>query len=95
MITKYTATRNGEIVGIWTDDNNGPGPDHWQADWGTRDGVVVTASDFLAEQQAAAIRSRALAYLQSTDWQVIRQLDNGTPMDEEVKVKRAECRGLL
>lgn len=33
-----------------------------------------------------------LGYLQITDWYVIRQLDEGTPMPEDIKKKRAEAR---
>ena len=37
----------------------------------------------------------ARAYLNSTDYQRLRELDGGEPMSAEVKAKRIECRALI
>ena len=37
----------------------------------------------------------ARAYLNSTDYQRLRELDGGDPMSTEVKTKRVECRVLI
>ena len=37
----------------------------------------------------------ARAYLNSTDYQRLRELDGGEPMSAEVKTKRIECRALI
>lgn len=37
----------------------------------------------------------ARAYLNSTDYQRLRELDGGDPMSTEVKTKRVECRALI
>ena len=37
----------------------------------------------------------ARAYLNSTDYQRLRELDGGEPMSSEVKNKRIECRSLI
>lgn len=36
-------------------------------------------------------RSEAIAYLQSTDWQVIAKYERKRPIPEEVKAKRKEA----
>ena len=38
------------------------------------------------------INQEALAYLASTDWQVLREMDGGTVMGAEVKQLRADAR---
>lgn len=34
-------------------------------------------------------------YLKETDWYVVRQMDDGTPIPEDVKTKRAEARAAI
>lgn len=61
----------------------------------------VQISDEEAEEIRAANqpqpdpKAEAHAYLNSTDWMVVRFAEVGTPIPEEVKAKRAECRALL
>lgn len=40
----------------------------------------------------AAVNAEALAYLRKTDWYVIRELDNGTPMPDDIKANRQAAR---
>ena len=42
--------------------------------------------------QQDQINAEALKYLAETDWYVIRQMDSGEAMPEDVKAKRAEAR---
>lgn len=49
---------------------------------------VKSPADLVAEQEAR----EAVAYLQSTDWYVMRKLEVGTPVPEDVALKRAEAR---
>lgn len=44
------------------------------------------------EQKKQRRNAEARYYLASTDWYVIRQMDEGTPVPEEVKVARSEAR---
>jgi hypothetical protein len=40
----------------------------------------------------AAERAEALAYLASTDWMVVRSVEQGEPLDADVRAKRAAAR---
>jgi hypothetical protein len=40
-------------------------------------------------------KKTAKDYLQTTDWYVIRYMETGKPIPQEVKVKRQECRNIL
>ncbi len=57
---------------------------------------IKTAEDKAAEEaaaQAAADRAEALAYLASTDWLVVRQMETGQAIPDDVQAARAEARG--
>lgn len=47
------------------------------------------------EQLDAQAKLEAQMYLDSTDWYVIRQLETGVNIPEDITLKRAECRLLL
>lgn len=53
---------------------------------------TITQMDISAQVAQQAAVSEALAYLQSTDWYVVRQLDNGVAMPSDVKTKREQAR---
>ena len=46
-------------------------------------------------KKKAGIVSEALEYLSSTDWYLVRKLDIGTEIPEEVVTKRLEARTIL
>ena len=48
-----------------------------------------------AEELAARAKIEAQAYLNSTDWYVMRRLELGTDIPADVTQKRAEARALL
>lgn len=48
-----------------------------------------------AEQLKAEAKAEALAYLASTDWYIVRFIDSGVEVPQEVKDKRAEARLLV
>lgn len=48
-----------------------------------------------AEQARKETNQEALAYLQSTDWYVLRQMDSGEPIPEDVGTLRAEARARI
>jgi len=48
-----------------------------------------------AEQLAEEAKAEALAYLSSTDWYIVRLMDSGVEVPQEVKDKRAEARLLV
>lgn len=48
--------------------------------------------DVSAEMEQEKINAEALKYLADTDWLLIRSMETGIPMPEEVKAKRAEAR---
>lgn len=48
-----------------------------------------------AEQLAEEAKAEALAYLSSTDWYIVRFVDSGVEVPQEVKDKRAEARLLV
>ena len=52
---------------------------------------VKTESDLKAE----ADRQEAIRYLTSTDWYVIRQIEVGTEIPEEIKTLRGQARQRL
>lgn len=64
---------------------------YWDA---TRTHEFIPTIEFeLSEQEI--INSEALAYLQSTDWYVIRFADSGEPIPDDVKAKRSEARARI
>lgn len=54
--------------------------------WG--ESPLIVEDDMSGEIDAAEAR----AYLASTDWYVIREIDNGTPMPEEIRAARQFAR---
>lgn len=52
---------------------------------------VRTSQDELIENERAA----AIAYLKETDWYVLRQVETGAPVPDEIKEKRLEARKAL
>lgn len=57
--------------------------------------VLVDPPTLTPEQMKQANNSKHLKYLSDTDWYVVRQMDDGTPIPEEVKAKRAEARSSI
>lgn len=53
---------------------------------------TIEIIDITEEVEQQKINQEALAYLAETDWMVIRQMDDGTPMPQDIKAKRAEAR---
>ena len=41
------------------------------------------------------IKTNARKYLNNTDWYVIREMNNGIPMPDNVKLEREKCRKVL
>lgn len=59
---------------------------------------IRTPEELAAEVQAKAenaLRAEARAYLDDTDWLVVRQAETGTVMPEAVRKRRAQARALL
>lgn len=52
----------------------------------------IEIEDITEEVEQQKANAEALAYLAETDWMMIRELENGKPMPEEVKIKRQEAR---
>lgn len=48
-----------------------------------------------AKRNPEQVRLAALEYLHSTDWYTARLVDEGTPIPDDVKQKRAEARATL
>ncbi len=48
-----------------------------------------------AEQQRATQLAESHQYLAKTDWYVIRQIDSGVTMPDEIKQERQACRDLI
>jgi hypothetical protein len=53
---------------------------------------TVEIEDITAQVAQEAINAEALAYLASTDWLVIREVDAGVPCPADIKTLRAEAR---
>jgi hypothetical protein len=53
---------------------------------------TVEIEDITAQVAQDAINAEALAYLASTDWLIIREVDAGVPCPAEIKTLRAEAR---
>jgi hypothetical protein len=56
---------------------------------------TVEVTDISAQVVQDAINAEALAYLSSTDWLVIREVDSGVPCPVEIKTLRAEARAKI
>ena len=53
---------------------------------------TVEIEDITAQVAQEAINAEALAYLASTDWLIIREVDAGVPCPAEIKAERAAAR---
>lgn len=53
---------------------------------------TIEIEDITAQVAQRAINAEALAYLASTDWLIIREVDAGVPCPAEIKTLRAEAR---
>lgn len=56
---------------------------------------LVEIEDISAKVEQERINAEALAYLASTDWMVIREIDAGVPCPVEVKAERAAARARI
>jgi hypothetical protein len=56
---------------------------------------TVEIEDITAQVAQEAINAEALAYLASTDWLVIREVDAGTPCPADIKAERAAARARI
>lgn len=53
---------------------------------------TIEITDITAEIEQEKANTEALKYLADTDWLMIRELEIGKPMPEEIKLKRQEAR---
>lgn len=66
---------------------------HDSSDWSDIRACSKTEKNaYEADQKRINVNNKSLSYLKGTDWYVIRQLDLGTAIPEDVKVKRQEAR---
>lgn len=52
----------------------------------------IVIEDITAQVEQEKINQESLAYLASTDWLIIRELDAGVPCPADIKVKRQQAR---
>ena len=87
---KYTDGRNTSVVGGYESDEE-------VQEYIANGGIVEEAytAEELEAIELSKAKSEAQAYLDSTDWIVIRFTEQGVEIPQEVKDKRQECRELL
>ena len=56
---------------------------------------TIEITDITAQVEQEKINAEALAYLASTDWMVIREMDSGLPCPADVKIARAAARAKI
>ena len=56
---------------------------------------TIEIEDITAQVEQQRVNQEALAYLASTDWYIIREIDQGTPCPAEVKAERAAARARI
>lgn len=56
---------------------------------------TVEIEDITAQVAQEVINAEALAYLASTDWMIIREMDAGVPCPAEIKAERAAARARI
>ena len=56
---------------------------------------TISIEDITAQVAQEAVNAEALAYLASTDWLIIREVDAGTPCPAEIKAERAAARSRI
>ena len=70
--------------------------DSWiAANWPPSDQYTVSQEDITAQLANAQAIADAQALLASTDWMVIRQIDNGVAMPPEIKAQREAARLII
>ena len=66
-----------------------------QSSWGRPEEYTIEVIDITAQIEQDRINREALEYLASTDWMVVRAVEGGKPMSEDVKRARAEARARI
>lgn len=56
---------------------------------------TISIEDITAQVEQQRVNQEALAYLASTDWYIIREIDQGTPCPAEIKAERAAARARI
>ena len=56
---------------------------------------TIEIEDITAQVSQQAVNAEALAYLASTDWLIIREVDAGVPCPAEIKAERAAARARI
>lgn len=56
---------------------------------------TIEILDITAQVEQEKINAEALAYLVSTDWMVIREVDSGLPCPADIKAERAAARARI
>jgi hypothetical protein len=56
---------------------------------------TIEIEDITAQVAQEAVNAEALAYLASTDWLIIREVDAGVPCPAEIKAERAAARARI
>ncbi len=54
--------------------------------------LITPSDEELAQMEQGRINSEARAYLESTDWYVVRETETGVAVPDEIKQLRAEAR---
>jgi hypothetical protein len=76
-------------------------PTQWIADsvasnaWGLPEEYTVEIVDITAQVEQDKVNAEALAYLASTDWMIIREVDSGVLCPSDVKLARAQARAKI
>tara|TARA_R110000851_G_scaffold270460_1_gene423081 strand:- start:10 stop:339 length:330 start_codon:yes stop_codon:yes gene_type:complete len=66
------------------------------SDWpGIKPCDQATKTAHEAEQVRAGINQEAMAYLAATDWYVVRDMDSGEVIPNDIRLARAEARGKI
>lgn len=63
--------------------------------WGAPGEFQVEVEDVTQQLNQEKQNVEALAYLASTDWLIIREIDAGTPCPAEIKAERAAARARI
>lgn len=56
---------------------------------------TIEIEDIGDELERQRVNAESLAYLASTDWLIIREMDEGTPCPPEIRQARAEARARI
>ena len=77
-VPQANGNREYELIKEWLAQGNVPEPEFTEEE--------------LQAQSTAKAKAEALAYLASTDWYIVRFMDSGVEVPQEIKDKRAEAR---